>query len=149
MKKPAPIALVRKPVEPVDPWAVVMAGLTGQRLAIYDELLTRGSVGEATLAQFMRPRTKSEGLGGSLAWLAGHHFVRAEDGVWRAVAMATARAKFAAVGAIEVATLPLPERGGTQAAHMGVGLACDNSAARPDAFPRAVHANAFLDLGDV
>ena len=137
MKTPAPIiSKARKPVEPVDPWAVVMGGLRGLRLAVYDELMEHGSVGEATLAQFIGKTTRSESLAASLAWLASHHFVRADAGVWRAVPMETAKKRFTEQGALAVAVPDVPAAQPSQ------------PACAPAPVNRAVHASAFLDLGN-
>lgn len=96
--------MITLPVKKVEPtpaerWAAVMAGLTGVRLAIYDELLAGGSIGAGALAAMAKaPRGTLED---ALAWLAVHHFVRAEGGTWRGVALKIATESFLQSGPAE------------------------------------------------
>lgn len=67
-------------------WADVMAGLTGRRLAIYDDLL--------------RGKTPGQEERGALDWLAVHRWIwRDGAGIWRARLVSQARELWEAHGA--------------------------------------------------
>src|SRR5690606_30944282 len=99
-------------------WPEVMTGLVGVRLAVYDELLTRGMLGVNTLAALVRTKAHATGSGQggpdelmvAIAWLVQHRLVRADAGQWRAIAPQQARARYEAEGPARHNLEP--ERGG-------------------------------------
>lgn len=66
-----------------------MAGLTGARLAIYDELLRKGVMDYARIARVVT--NGRSGLEAAFAWLARHYFLRETGGCWAANPPAMAR----------------------------------------------------------
>jgi hypothetical protein len=141
-------------------WTDVMAGLTGLRLAIYDELLDKGSVSVDALAVNLRPDQRVlEQITEALAWLTTHRMVRAVAGIWHANPISTAQKIFTEHGPVAVPGYTY-NGGGSLTAMKGAvtarsqadmtgpaeATAVVSSPHAPER--RAVHANAFLDLGD-
>lgn len=65
-----------------DTWPTVLAGLTGPRLALYDELLRYGELSSVELASLP---CLSEVLEPTLRWLEKRRMVRGSARAWRAV----------------------------------------------------------------
>lgn len=110
-----------------DAWGEVMAGLTGLRLAVHDELLRVGSLDIARIAQHLggdgaTGAALGEKLAEAVDWLAQHRLLAAHDGAWRAVHPGLARVQFEMSGLAAVAA-PRQERG------EGVGPAREQTAA--------------------
>ena len=114
-------------------WPDVMAGFTGLRLAIHDELLRKGALEAASLAEVLaadpagrRLQNVQAQLEEAIAWL--HHrrlLVPAPNGTWRAVHPGLARMTWEQNGPATPAPQPPPEapkpapvaRGDTPAVH--------------------------------
>jgi hypothetical protein len=141
-------------------WTDVMVRLTGLRLAIYDELLTRGSVSVDGLAVNLRPGQRVlEQLAEALAWLTTHRMVRTAGGIWHAVPMATAQKLFTEHGPVAVPGYTynggdsLAAKKGTATARSQGDMTAPAEVAAvvplsPAPERRAVHGSAFLDFGD-
>jgi len=65
------------------PWQSVLGGLTGLKLAVYDDLLLHGEISPWTLSQLPAPR-RVETLEAVLIWLQTHRFVRGSGQSWHA-----------------------------------------------------------------
>ena len=152
-------AATNQPVPAKHPdWTDVMTGLVGVRLAAYDELLVRGTLGAETLAALVRNEGGPDELLAAVAWLIEHRMVIAQDGVWRAVGIARARQVWEEFGPAPatgpgLATEFEPGRGGAPSREDRGRFAMregDNTAVRSDILKqvRAVHACGLLDLGD-
>jgi len=81
-------------MKPAEQWPVVSAQLTGLRLAIVDELLSKGSMDYATLSRHLGSEPAIEPLTEAIAWLARHRLLVNQDGTWRAVHPSLARMQF-------------------------------------------------------
>lgn len=108
-------------------WSEVMAGLTGLRLAIFDELLRHGAVELASLGKIIGDRaTPAEAharLEGAVAWLESHRLLVGHEGQWRAIHPALARQTYEQNGPlretdrVQVQAPKPAERGATAAVH--------------------------------
>ena len=94
-----------------------MNGLTGLRLALYDELLRNGAMRESTLATFLdgqhNPPEPPARLTAAVSWLAERRLLVAHEGEWRAVGLGLARMNYESNGpatapSAQDATLPAP-----------------------------------------
>jgi hypothetical protein len=65
-------------------WPQVMAGVTGLRLAIYDELLWLGALSAERVARAVGKATLQD-LQEAAGWLETHGLLVSNDGIWRAV----------------------------------------------------------------
>lgn len=137
-------------------WTDVMAGLTGLRLAIYDELLTSGSLDVNELAPHLRPEQRVfEQITEALAWLTTHRMVRGNNGVWTANGLDRAQTLFAEHGPVPVPGYTY-NGGGSLAAMKGAvtNRSQGDTTARAEAAAvvstparQPVHASVFLDFG--
>ena len=79
-----------------------MNGLTGLRLALYDELLRNGAMRESTLATFLdgqhNPPERPERLAAAVSWLAERRLFVAHEGEWRAVGLGLAKMNYESNG---------------------------------------------------
>ena len=79
-----------------------MNGLTGLRLALYDELLRNGAMREDTLATYLdgqhNPPETPARLAAAVSWLAERRLLVAHDGEWRAVGLGLARMNYESNG---------------------------------------------------
>lgn len=75
-----------------------MAGLTGIRLAIYDELLRGGVIDDKRLMQLLQVKTD---LQAALAWLAQRRFIRRTGACWAANSPPSARTAWEQAGLAE------------------------------------------------
>jgi hypothetical protein len=114
-------------------WPDVMAGFTGLRLAIHDELLRKGALEADSLAQALaadpagaRLRDVQAQLEQAVDWLHHHRLLApSADGTWRAVHPGLARMTWEQNGPATPAPTPPPDapkpapvaRGDTPAVH--------------------------------
>lgn len=99
---------------PTTPWEVVLCGLTGLRLAIYDDLLRFGSLQYDTLTRDL-PAGPAAGalttLQVAFAWLERHRLIRrgVAEGDWRAVPIAQAAELYQAHGPLATIAQPVAQ----------------------------------------
>lgn len=116
------------PAPAADPeWTDVMTGLTGLRLAIFDELLRHGAMDASTIEAIKGPTdttaTAKAKLEEAVAWLESHRLLVAHEGRWRAIQIPLARMTYEQNGPIrasdrvQVQPKKTAERGATAAVH--------------------------------
>lgn len=106
-------------------WTDVMTGLTGLRLAIFDELLRHGALEAGTLKATKGPTdtTAKARLEEAVAWLESHRLLVAHEGRWRAIQIPLARMTYEQNGPlrasdrVHVQPRKTAERGATAAVH--------------------------------
>lgn len=82
------------------PWAEVMAGLTGARLAVYDELARLGTMDFSRLQERL---ARARDLLGAVNWLEQHRLIVGYEGTWSARGVKQAAEVFAEHGPAPVA----------------------------------------------
>lgn len=79
-----------------------MTGLTGLRLALYDELLRHGAMDTATLGRIVGGQDSAAEaharLTAAVGWLAERRLLVAHEGEWRAVGLGLARMNYESNG---------------------------------------------------
>lgn len=77
-----------------------MNGLTGLRLALYDELLRNGAMDTATLERELNPSHSNAptALIETVSWLAERRLLVVHEGEWRAVGLGLARMNYESNG---------------------------------------------------
>lgn len=84
------------------PWDDIITGLTGLRLALYDELLRHGAMPENVLARYLNsqhsPPESYALLAAAVGWLAERRLLVAHEGEWRAVGLGLARMNYESNG---------------------------------------------------
>lgn len=104
-----------------------MAGLTGLRLAIFDELLRHGAMDARTLEAIKSPTdtnaTAKAKLEEAVAWLESHRLLVAHEGQWRAIQIPLARMTYEQNGPlrasdrVQLQPKQTAERGAAEAVH--------------------------------